>query len=453
MTSATLAPEASQHGSPRTSNATFSSLRYRGYRLWFAGALVCNIGTWMQRVAQDWLVLTVLTNNSGVAVGITTALQFGPVLALTPIAGVIADRVDRRRMLMVTQGSIGALAAALGVLVLSGQAQLWQVYVAAAGLGVAAAFDGPVRQTFVGELVPKTQLANAVGLNAASFNAARLIGPAVAGVTIAAAGIGWVFVINAASMLGTVGALVAMRPADLHPVPSAPREPGQLREGLAYVRSRRDVLAIMVVVGVVSTFGLNFQLTSAMMARVEFGQEAGAYGLLGSILAVGSLTGALLAARRERPRVRLVIGAAFGFAVATGVQALMPTFWSYALAGIPVGLAALTMLTAANAAIQTSTPPQFRGRVMALYMMVLLGTNPIGSPLVGWIGQTFGPRWSIGIGTLAALVVSVAVAAWARRAWDVQVSLTWCGRQGDHREPAPAGPRNQAVVPAVPARS
>lgn len=325
--------------------STFSSLRFRGYRLWFAGALVSNVGTWMQRVAQDWLVLTVLTDNSGVAVGITTALQFGPVLLLTPLAGLLADRVDRRRMLMVTQSSIGALAALLGVLVLSGHAELWQVYLAAAGLGVASAFDGPVRQTFVAELVPGAQLSNAVGLNAASFNAARLVGPAVAGVAIAAVGTGWVFVINALSMLGTVGALYAMRPADLHHVPSAPRQPGQLREGLRYVRSRRDVLAIMVVVGVVSTFGLNFQLTSAMMARVEFGQEAGAYGLLGSVLAIGSLAGALLAARRERPRVRLVVGAAFGFGVATGVQALMPTFWSYALAGIPVGLASLTMLT------------------------------------------------------------------------------------------------------------
>lgn len=361
-------------------------------------------------------------------------------LLLTPLAGVIADRVDRRRMLMVTQGSIGVLAAVLGALVLSGHAQLWQVYVAAAGLGVAAAFDGPVRQTFVAELVPGTHLANAVGLNSASFNAARLVGPAVAGVTIAAVGTGWVFVINALSMLGTVGALVAMRRDDLHPVPSVPRRPGQLREGLAYVRSRRDIVAIMVLVGVVATFGLNFQLTSAMMARVEFGQEAGAYGLLGSVLAVGSLTGALLAARRERPRLRLVIAAAFAFGVATGVQALMPTFWTYALASIPVGLASLTMLTAANAAIQTSVAPQLRGRVMALYMMVVLGTNPVGAPLVGWIGQTFGPRWSIGIGSVTALAVSVAVAVWARGAWDVRLSLQW--RQRPHlriSHPAPDG--------------
>ncbi|MCL2668346.1 MAG: MFS transporter [Micrococcales bacterium] len=429
-------------------SATFSSLRYRGYRLWFAGALVSNVGTWMQRVAQDWLVLTVLTHNSGVAVGITTALQFGPVLVLTPIAGVIADRVDRRRMLMVTQGSIGVLAGVMGALVLSGHAQLWQVYLAAAGLGVAAAFDGPVRQTFVAELVPGSQLSNAVGLNAASFNAARLVGPAVAGATIAAVGTGWVFVINAASMAGTVGALVAMRPTDLHPVPSASREPGQLREGLAYLRSRRDILVIMAVVGVVSTFGLNFQLTSAMMARVEFGQDAGAYGLLGSILAIGSLTGALLAARRTRPRVRLVIAAAFGFAAATGVQALMPTFWSYALAGIPVGLTALTMLTAANAAIQTSTPPQVRGRVMALYMMVLLGTNPIGSPLVGWIGETLGPRWSIGVGSLASLAVAVAATMWARKAWHVQVSVQW---HRPHLEISRAEPDVPSGGPHVPA--
>ena len=409
----------------RGPGATFTSLRYRGYRLWFAGALVSNVGTWMQRVAQDWLVLKVLTHNSGVAAGVTTALQFAPMLVLTPLAGVIADRVDRRRMLMVTQGSIGVLAGLLGALVLSGRVQLWQVYVAAFGLGVVTAFDGPVRQTFVAALVPADHLANAVSLNSASFNAARLVGPAVAGLTIVGVGIGWAFVANAVSMLATISALTLMRPGDLRPIPSAPRHRGQLREGLAYVRSRSDIVAIMVVVGVVSTFGLNFQLTSAMMAGVEFDKGPGEFGIVGSVLAVGSLFGALLAARREHPRVRLVLVAAFGFGVATGVQALMPTYLAYTLAGIPVGLASLTMLTSANSAIQTSTPPQVRGRVMGLYMMVLQGTNPIGAPLVGWIGQHYGARWSIGIGTVTALVVSVAVAAWARRAWGVQVSLRW----------------------------
>lgn len=402
-------------------SATFSSLSFRNYRLWFAGALVANIGTWMQRVAQDWLVLTELTDESGVAVGVTTALQFAPALLLSAWAGLLADRFDRRKLLIGTQVAQGVLAAGLGALVLSGHAQLWQVYAFAGVLGAVTAVDAPVRQTFVAELVPSTRLPNAVGLNSASFNAARLIGPGVAGLLIAVVGSGWVFVLNAATFAATIGSLLLMRRADLYPMPHATRAKGQIREGIAYVRNRSDILVIMVVVGVVSTFGLNFQLTSALMARTEFGRGAQEYGILGSVLAVGSLTGALLAARRERPRVRLVIGAAFGFGVATGVMALMPTYTSFAVACIPVGLASLTMMTAANTSIQLTTDPAMRGRVMSLYMMVFLGATPVGSPVVGWIGETFGARWSIGVGSISALLVSVGAAWWAHRNWHLQV--------------------------------
>ena len=409
-------------------SATFSSLRFRNYRLWFAGALVANVGTWMQRVAQDWLVLTQLSHDSGVAVGFVTALQFAPILALSAWAGVLADRVDRRKLLMLTQGLMGVLAAGLGALVLSGHAQLWHVYLFALALGAVSAVDAPVRQTFVAELVPPDKLSNAVGLNSASFNAARLIGPGVAGLLIAAVGTGWVFLINAISFAGTILALVWMHSGELHRMPLAPRAKGQIREGMAYVRHRTDIVLIMVVMSVVSTFGLNFQLTSAMMARTVFHKGAGQYGILGSILAIGSLAGALLAARRERPRVRLVIGAAFGFGVAAGVLALMPTYTSFAIACIPVGLASLTMMTAANATIQMSTDPAVRGRVMSLYMMVFMGATPIGSPVVGWIGQQFGARWSIGIGSITALLVSTGAALWAARAWRVQVRYQAHGR-------------------------
>ncbi|OZB48977.1 MAG: MFS transporter [Cellulomonas sp. 14-74-6] len=409
-------------------SATFSSLRFRNYRLWFAGALVANIGTWMQRVAQDWLVLTELSRDSGVAVGVVTALQFAPILGLSAWAGVLADRVDRRKLLMLTQGLMGLLAAGLGALVLSGHARLWHVYLFALALGAVSAVDAPVRQTFVAELVPPDKLSNAVGLNSASFNAARLIGPGLAGLLIAAVGTGWVFLINAISFAGTMLALVWMHSGELHRMPLAPRAKGQIREGLAYVRHRTDIVLIMVVMSVVSTFGLNFQLTSAMMARTVFHKGAGQYGVLGSILAIGSLAGALLAARRERPRVRLVIGAAFGFGLAAGLLALMPTFTSFAIASIPVGLASLTMMTAANATIQMSTDPAVRGRVMSLYMMVFMGATPIGSPVVGWIGQQFGARWSIGIGSITALLVSTGAAIWAARAWRVQVRLRARGR-------------------------
>ncbi|PFG44316.1 putative MFS family arabinose efflux permease [Isoptericola jiangsuensis] len=402
-------------------SATFSSLTYPNYRLWFGAALVANVGTWMQRIAQDWLVLTELTDDSGVAVGITTALQFLPFLIIGPWTGLLADRLPRRRLLMCTQGAMGLLALGLGALVLSGAAELWHVYAFALGLGVVTAFDNPVRQTFVAELVPPERLANAVGLNSASFNAARLVGPGTAGLLIAAVGSGWVFVVNGLTFAATIAAVALMKPALMWAKPRAPRAKGQIREGVRYVRSRSDIVVIMVVMAVVSAFGLNFQLTSAMMARVEFGRGAGEFGLLGSVLAIGSLTGALLAARRDRPRVRLVIGAAFAFAVATAVNALMPTYLGYVLTTIPVGLAALTMMTAANSTIQTSVDPVMRGRVMALYMMVFLGATPIGSPVVGWVGEVFGPRSAILLGSATTLAVAVGATVWAMRNWRVTV--------------------------------
>jgi MFS family permease len=402
-------------------STTFSSLSFRNYRLWFTGALVANVFTGMQRVAQDWLVLTQLTDNSGVALGVVTGLQFAPALVVSPWAGVLADRLDRRKLLMVTQGAMGLLAAGLGALVLSGHVELWHVYVFAFVLGCVAAIDAPARQTFVAQLVPGERLANAVGLNSASFNAARLVGPGVAGLLIAAIGTGWVFWLNAVSFAGTIVALTSMRTAELHPMPSVARGKGQIRAGLAYVRRRPDILVIMVVVGVVSAFGLNFQMTSALIARTVFGKGAGEYGLLGSVLAIGSLSGALLAARREHPRLGLVIAAAAAFGVAASLLAIMPTYWAYAVMCVPVGLASLTMMTAANATIQMSTEPQLRGRVMALYMMVFQGATPIGSPVVGWIGQQFGARWAIGIGGITAVLVAIAALLWVGRTRNVRV--------------------------------
>ncbi|NYI42719.1 MFS transporter [Demequina lutea] len=388
---------------------TFSSLAIFNYRLWFMGAMVSNVGTWMQRVAQDWLVLTVLTHESGVAVGITTGLQFLPFLLLGPYTGVIADRVDHRKLLILTQASAGVLGVGLGALVLSGHAQLFQVYGFAFALGVVSVFDAPARQIFVGDLVPRAKLSNAVGLNSASFNAARLIGPGLAGLLIAAIGTGWVFILNGVTFGATIIALLLMRSNEFHAQERASRSPGQIIDGIRYVRKRRDLLVIFVTVSVVSTFGLNFQLTSALMARVEFGRGPADYGILGSILAIGSLAGAVMAARRKEPSVRLVLMAAAGFGVAEAAMALMPSYWTYAFAGIPVGFAALTMMTSANATVQTTTPPIMRGRVMALYMMVLMGATPIGSPLVGWIGQQLGPRFAVGIGAIASLAVVAAV--------------------------------------------
>ncbi len=391
---------------------TFRSLRVPNYRLWATGAIVSNTGTWMQRVAQDWLVLTVLTANSGTAVGITTGLQFAPALLLSPAAGALADRVDRRRLLVATQTASGVLALALGLLVTGGLAQLWHVYVFALLLGVVSAVDAPARQAFVSELVPTADLPNAVGLNSASFHAGRLLGPGVAGLLIHWFGTGPVFMINALSFGAVVASLLRMRTGELRAQPRRERGGHPVRDGLAYVRGRSDIVLTLVIIGLVGTFGLNFQLTTALMARLVFDKGAGEYGLLGSIMAIGSLAGALIAARRERPRLRLVIGATIAFGVFATVAALMPTYELFALSLIPVGLSSLTLMTAANASVQISTEPAMRGRVMALYIAVFMGGTPLGSPLIGWVGERYGARWTILLGGLVALATAAGALAW-----------------------------------------
>jgi MFS family permease len=400
---------------------TFRALKNTNYRLWATGALVSNTGTWMQRIAQDWLVLTQLTNNSGVAVGITTGLQFAPVLLLAPLSGVIADRFERRRILLGTQTASGVLALILGLLVVTDMAQLWQVYLLAGLLGVVAAIDAPARQAFVSELVPIEDVPNAVGLNSASFHGGRLIGPSIAGLLIHWFGTGPVFLINAVTFGAVVISLTRMRRSELRAQPRSAGGKGSVRAGLGYVRHRPDLILILAIVGTVGTFGLNFQLTTALMARLVFDKGAGEYGLLGSVMAIGSLGGALLAARREHPRLRLVIGATAAFGVSSIVAALMPTYPSFAVALIPVGLSSLTLMTAANASVQISTTPAMRGRVMALYMAIFMGGTPIGAPVIGWVGETFGARYTILVGGVMSLVTAVVALAWVRRSEGIQV--------------------------------
>jgi MFS family permease len=401
-------------------------LKNTNYRLWASGAIVSNTGTWMQRIAQDWLVLTQLTHNSGVAVGVTTGLQFAPVLLLAPVAGVIADRFERRKVLITTQVSSGVLALVLGLMVITDVAQLWHVYVLATLLGVVAAIDAPARQAFVSELVPIEDLPNAVGLNSASFHGGRLIGPGIAGLLISWFGTGPVFLINAASFGAVVFSLTHMRKAELRVQPRSGGK-GSLRAGLSYVRHRPDLILILAIVGMVGTFGLNFQLTSALMARLVFDKGAGQYGILGSIMAIGSLGGAFLAARRERPRIRLVIGATLVFGLASITAAVMPTYPSFAIALIPVGLSSLTLMTAANATIQLRTPPAMRGRVMALYMAVFMGGTPLGSPIIGWVGETFGPRYTILLGGVISILTAIAALLWLRYSQGARAWVSWRG--------------------------
>ncbi len=405
---------------------TFRALRHTNYRLWAIGALVSNVGTWMQRIAQDWLVLTVLTHNSGIAVGVTTGLQFAPMLLLAPVAGAVADRFERRKVLIGTQIASGLLALVLGLLVISGAAQLWEVYLMATLLGSVAAIDAPARQAFVSELVPIEDLPNAVGLNSASFNGGRLIGPGIAGLLISAFGAtGPVFLLNAASFAAVVFSLTHMRRSELRSAPRTGKGKGSIRAGLSYVKHRPDLILILAIVGMVGTFGLNFQLTTALMARLVFHRGAGEYGVLGSIMAIGSLGGALLAARREHPRLRLVIGAALSFGVFSIVAALMPNYVSFAVALIPVGLSSLTLMTAANATVQLTTTPAMRGRVMALYMAIFMGGTPIGSPIIGWVGEALGARWTILLGGFVSILTSVAAVLWLKYSQGLRMSLAY----------------------------
>ncbi|MCW2913956.1 MAG: major facilitator superfamily 1 [Actinomycetia bacterium] len=388
----------------------FRSLRNRNYRLFATGQIVSNTGTWMQRVAQDWLVLE-LTHSSGTALGITTGLQFLPLLLFGLWGGVIADRYPKRRILMLTQVAMGALALILGVLAITGTAQVWHVYVLAFGLGLATVVDNPTRQTFVIEMVGKTDLPNAIALNSATFNGARILGPAVAGLLIAAMGTGPVFLVNAASFVAVLASLALMRESDLSLAEPVARAKGQLREGLRYARGRRDLVMVLILVGLVATFGMNFQITTALVAKEVFHRDAASFGLASTMLAVGALTGALLAARRIRTSRRLMLSAAVVFGMLEVATGLMPTYGLFLVVLVPTGIALMTFTTAANATMQFGIPPEMRGRVMGLYMLVFLGTNPFGAPIIGWLSETLGPRASIVLGGMVATLTTLTVVA------------------------------------------
>jgi MFS family permease len=403
---------------------TFASLSIYNYRLFAAGALVSNTGTWMGRVAQDWLVLTELAPSTSVAppvaLGIVTGLQFAPLALFAPLGGMIADRFPKRRILFATQSAMALTSLLTGVLVVTGAVQLWQIYLLAFIQGVATALDNPARQTFVSEMVPYESLSNAVGLNSASFNGARLIGPGLAGLVIAAFGTGPAFFLNTLSFVGVLFALARMRPDELNITPRQ-RGKGQIREGVRYVRGRPDIILILALVFVLGTFGMNFQMTTALMATAVYGKGAGGYGLLGSIMAVGSLSAALLSARRPNPRLRVLLVAYGAFAVASAAAALAPSYIWFAVLLIPVGLTALTVITTATAMVQLSVDPALRGRVMALYLAVFMGGTPLGSPLVGWIGSAWGPRWTILIGSITTGLAVLAAMLYVVRSENIRV--------------------------------
>jgi MFS family permease len=411
---------------------TFRSLESFNYRTWAAGAIVSNVGTWMQRTAQDWIVLTQLTRNNATAVGVVMALQFGPQVLLLPWTGFAADHLDRRKLLFATQAAMGALALGLGVLTVAGVVQLWHVYVFALLLGCVTAFDSPARQTFVSDLVAEEDVSNAVALNSTSFNAARMIGPAVAGVLIATVGSGWVFLINAASFAAVLCSLSLLRVSELHATSRAVRTSGSLAEGFRYVWRRPDLKAILLMFFLIGAFGLNFPIFISTMAVSVFHKGAGQFGLSTSIMAIGSVTGALLSAGRAKPRVALLFAGAGIFGVGLGLAAVMPTYALFCVVLMLIGVAAQTFTTTANGAVQLSTEPVMRGRVMAILLAIALGTTPIGAPIVGWVADAYGPRWALGVGAAAGIGAAI-------------VGFYYLTKYDRMREPAAA----EAPIPGV----
>ncbi len=385
----------------------FRSLGNFNYRLWACGAFVSNIGTWMQRIAQDWIVLTYLTHGNATALGVVMALQFGPQMLMLPWSGFAADYLNRRKLLIATQATMGTLALGLGLLTLGGYVQLWHVYLFAFLQGCTAAFDAPARQTFVAELVGDADLPNAVALNSTSFNAARMIGPAVAGSLIAAVGPGWVFIINAGSFLAVLCSLGFLRVCQLYPSERALRAPGSLVAGFRYVWNRPDLKAILLMLFLIGTFGLNFPIFISTMTVKVFHGGAGRYGLLMSVMSIGTVSGALLAAGRKTPTFTLLMSSALLFGIGLALAAIMPNYWLFGGALVVIGASALTFSTSTNSLMQLSTEPVMRGRVIALRMAIALGGTPLGAPVVGWIADRFGPRWSLGVGAMAGFAAAL----------------------------------------------
>ena len=432
------APELPQDAEPEPAaiataprQSLFRSLSTRNYRLYAGGQLVSNTGTWMQRIAQDWLVLAL--THSGTALGVVSALQFLPILLLSVWGGSLADRYRKRTMLMITQTAMGVLAAILGLLTVSGSVTVWQIYLFALALGTVAAVDTPARQSFVVEMVGRDQLQNAVSLNSANFNLARIAGPAVAGLMIGAfssevLGTGWVFLINAISYVAVVGSLAAIDSRTLRPSKRSAKGRGQQLEGFRYLRTRPDLLAVLFMVLVFGTLGLNFPVLLPLFTTDVFHANASVYGLLSAVMAVGSLAGALLAARRGTARIRAIaIGTlAFGFAIIAA--AVMPDVVAFGIALTLAGVSALTVATTANSVMQTTVSGELRGRVMGVYLLVFMGGTPVGSPLVGWLTGVIGVRWTLALCGVSCVVAAVVAAYMLARRTGRRITASVKGR-------------------------
>jgi MFS family permease len=399
-----------------TSAGIFRSLEHRNYRLYFWGGSVSNVGVWMQRTAQTWVVVQ-LSGGDGAALGFVTFLQFAPTVLFSLYAGVLGDRLDKVRLLVWTQTALGAIGLVMGALDGAGHLMLWHVYLLAGFLGLVTAFDVPTRQSFVSELVGAENVGNAVGLNAASFNAARLVGPAAAGLAIAGWGTAPVFLANAVCAIAIVTSLLRIDRGDLHRPPLLERSPGQMREGLSLALGVPRIAVLIVLASVVSAFGLNsLQVLLPLVATDVFGKGALEFGLLTSALAVGSLTGALLSSRRlGMPRQRDIIVFVVAFGLLESAAAFVPGYLGFGIALIPIGLMFMGFVIAVNTRVQLSARPDARSRVMAVYMVFFLGGGAIGSPVIGAAANAFGPMTTIGLCGGVVVVVGVVAGAVLRR--------------------------------------
>ncbi|MGJ6980051.1 MFS transporter [Aestuariimicrobium soli] len=409
-------------------STTFASLSNRNYKRYFIGLTTSNIGQWMARTAQSWLVLITLTGGNAGMLGWMTTLSFAPTLLLAPIAGSVADRVSKRTIMNCAASLMAIDALVLSTLVLTGNVQLWHVFLLAGLDGVAAAFDGPARQAFVSEVVPLSLLPNAISLNSASFNGARLLGPGIAGFLIAIVDTGPVLALNVLSFVALIVSLSSLNRAELHPARAKGR--GGLIEGVHYVRDRDDLKLLLFIAFMFGTFGFNGAISNAVMATEAFHKGAGEYGMLGSWMGVGALAAALASARRPRPRLRYVLEAMAGFAIVMCVSSIVPTYWMFAVLLIGVGYCSITCIITANALVQMSTDPAMRGRVMSLWGAVILGGVPFVSPLIGWIGDVFGPRWTVAVQGIPIGITFVLVTLWVMRSDRLSVVV-------DRNKPAP----------------
>ena len=393
-----------------TLRRTFRSLSTRNYRIFIVGQVISLSGTWMQSVAQAWLVLRL--TGSGTALGLVVALQFLPVLLLGPFGGVLADRFPKRRLLVCTQAVAMAQALTLGVLELTGAVELWMVFAMAAVFGLVTAVDNPARQTFVLEMVGRDNLTNAITLNSVVVNAARVVGPALAGVLIAVVGIGICFVLNAASYVAVIAALLLMRTSELNPAPTQERARGQLRAGLAYVRATPELLVPLLMMAIIGTLSYEFQVILPLVAERTFGGGAGTYGTLTSAMGVGAVVGGLATAGRSgAPGNDALVRAAVVFGAVILLAAVAPFLWLEVVVLVGVGAASINVLATGNTTLQLRAAPEMRGRVMALWAVAFLGTTPVGGPIIGFIGEHAGPRAGLAVGGGAALVAG-AVGWW-----------------------------------------